>query len=87
LQIIKSFEKEKDFLIPIWQWAETLLEAKPGPASHSLSPPIFPFLRGPTPTQLHRSRRGPVELIQATPEVTDELITEWNSPPSRFLSN
>jgi hypothetical protein len=29
LQIIKRFEK-KDFLIPIWQWAETQLEAEPG---------------------------------------------------------
>jgi hypothetical protein len=23
LQIIKTFEKENDFLIPIWQWDET----------------------------------------------------------------
>jgi hypothetical protein len=41
LQIIKRFEKEKEFLSPIWQWAETQLEAKPGPASRSLSAPFL----------------------------------------------
>jgi hypothetical protein len=41
LQIIKRFEKEKEFLTPIWQWAETQLEAEPGPASRSLSSPFL----------------------------------------------
>jgi hypothetical protein len=41
LQIIKRFEKEKEFLIPIWQWAETQLEAELGPASRSLSSPFL----------------------------------------------
>jgi hypothetical protein len=37
LQIIKRFEKENDFLIPIWQWVETHLEAEPGPTSFFFS--------------------------------------------------
>jgi hypothetical protein len=41
LQIIKRFEKEKDFLIPIWQSAQTQLEVEPGLASFSFFPPIF----------------------------------------------
>jgi hypothetical protein len=43
LQIIKRFEKEKDFLVPIWQWAETQLEAEPGPTSFSFSLPFLYF--------------------------------------------
>jgi hypothetical protein len=68
LQIIKRFEKEKDSLIPIWQWAKTQLEAEPGPASRFFSPPIFPFLHGPTPAQQHHSRRGPAAMIRETLE-------------------
>jgi hypothetical protein len=63
LQIIKKLKKEKDFLIPIWQWVETQLEAKSGPASFPFSPPIFLFLCGPTLAQQHHSRRGPAPLI------------------------
>jgi hypothetical protein len=40
-QIIKRFEKEKEFLTAIWQWAETQLEAELGPASRSLSSPFL----------------------------------------------
>jgi hypothetical protein len=47
LQIIKRFKKENDFLIPIWQWAKTQLQAEPGPASFSFFRPIFPFSRSP----------------------------------------
>jgi hypothetical protein len=42
VQIIKRFEKEKDFLTPIWQWGETQQEAEPSPASFSFTTPIFP---------------------------------------------
>jgi hypothetical protein len=41
LQIIKIFEKEKEFLTPIWQWAETQLEAEHGSASCSLFSPFL----------------------------------------------
>jgi hypothetical protein len=47
LQIIKRFKKENNFLIPIWQWAKTQLQAEPGPASFSFFRPIFPFSRSP----------------------------------------
>jgi hypothetical protein len=47
LQIIKRFEKEKDFLIPIWQWAETQLEAELGPMNFSFFAPISLFSRNP----------------------------------------
>jgi hypothetical protein len=46
LQIIKIFEKEKEFLIPIWQWAETQLEAEPG--QPLVFPPLFSTLTRPT---------------------------------------
>jgi hypothetical protein len=46
LQIIKIFEKEKEFLIPIWQWAETQLEAEPGQPLRF--PPHFSTLTRPT---------------------------------------
>jgi hypothetical protein len=53
LQIIKRFEKEKDFLIPIWQSAQTQLEVEPGLASFSFFPPIFLFSCSPAkPVQL-----------------------------------
>jgi hypothetical protein len=48
LQIIKRFEKEKDYLIPIWQWAETQLEAKPGLTGFPFS---SQFLRVAQPSQ------------------------------------
>jgi hypothetical protein len=54
--------------MPIWQWVKTQLEAEPGPASFSFSPPIFPFSRSPTLAQQHHSRRGPAPLIRATLE-------------------
>jgi hypothetical protein len=43
-----------DFLTPIQQWAETQMEAEPGPASRSFSPPPFSILAWP-------SRTGPAE--------------------------
>jgi hypothetical protein len=47
LQIIKIFEKEKEFIIPIWQWAETQLEAEPCLASRSFSLPLSPHPHSP----------------------------------------
>jgi hypothetical protein len=47
LQIIKRFEKEKEFLIPIWQWVETQLEVEPGPTSRSFSLPLSPLPHSP----------------------------------------
>jgi hypothetical protein len=60
-------EKEKEFPIPIWQWAETQLEAEPGPASRFFP---SPFLHSRTtheeaqPTQ-RLPQRGPAGLLGA----------------------
>jgi hypothetical protein len=45
-----------DFLTPIQQWAETQLEAEPGPASRSFSPPPFSILAWPSRTGLSSTR-------------------------------
>jgi hypothetical protein len=56
LQIIKRFEKEKEFLIPIWQWVETQLEAEPGLASLFFPSFIFYFhVAQPWPSFLSRA--------------------------------
>jgi hypothetical protein len=59
LQIIKRFEKEKDFLIPIWQWAETQLEAEPGPTNFSFFAPISLFSRGAADSALEPPQSRP----------------------------
>jgi hypothetical protein len=43
LQIIRRFEKEKDFLIPIWQWAETSWKLSPTWPAAPFPLPIFCF--------------------------------------------
>jgi hypothetical protein len=78
LQIIKRFEKEKDFLIPIWQWAETQLDAEPGPASRSFSPSHFSIFVWPN--------SGPAASLTSWPSGTDpsDSRTEFmtNSKPN-----
>jgi hypothetical protein len=68
LQIIRRFEKRKGFSNSYLAMGRNQLEAKPGLASRSFSPPNFLFLRGPTPAQQHHSCRGPAAMIRATPE-------------------
>jgi hypothetical protein len=64
-------EKEKEFPIPIWQWAETQLEAEPGPTSRSFSLPLSPFPRGPAePAQ-------PARPLQCAQPASDPLSTRY----------
>jgi hypothetical protein len=65
LQIMKRFEKEKDFLTPIRQWAKTRLVAEPGPTSPSFPLPLSLYLRSPwsgPPDQFSRSPADPAAL-------------------------
>jgi hypothetical protein len=64
LYFIKRFEKENDFLIPIWQWAETQLEAEPGPTGFFFS---SQFLRVAYPSQPSLTSIGPSAACPASP--------------------
>jgi hypothetical protein len=78
LQIIKIFEKEKEFLIPIWQWAETQLKDEPGPASHSFSLPLPPLPHSP------RNGLAGLPASSARPSRPTGRAPPLNAHPTRY---
>jgi hypothetical protein len=87
LQIIKRFENENKFLISIWQWAETQLEAEPGPASRSFCLPLSPLLHGPRsgPACPTASSACPSQPTERAPPLNAHLTRYQPDPPPHPL--
>jgi hypothetical protein len=75
---IKKIEKEKEFLIPIWQWDETQLEAEPDLPSRSFSLPLSPLPHSP------RSDPACPAASSARPSRPTGRTPPLNAHPTRY---